>query len=142
MAFYRLLFHSRSTSEHMPKNIVEHTSFTVRADVEHMLDLTAPPYDTWRDDWTNPGDYTACQDFAARARRIELQMIRYKSVRDPSRRHNVAVLDPAALDGESLEISRSWHFRFERGRLTTYAAFPSPGRLTFTFEQFGLAPVA
>lgn len=140
MAYYRLLFLSRSPDAEAPKNIIEHTSFTVSAEATRTLDLTAPPYVRRRADWTNPKDYTACQDFAAAARQIDTQVIRYESVRDPAARANVAILDPEAVDEGSLEIVRSWHFRFEGGRLSAYAAFPSPQHLTFMFKQFGLVP--
>ncbi len=136
-AFYRLKFLSRSPDSDVPQTIVEHTSFTVRTGATRALDLTSPPYVKRRTDWTNPDDYTACQDFAARARLIGTQAIRYESVRDPEADANVAIFDPATVEGESFEIRRSWHFRFEGRKLTAYAAFPSPQHLTFTFEQFG-----
>lgn len=141
-AFYRLKFLSRSPNANPSRNIVEHTSFTVRADAARSLDLTASPYAERRSDWINPDDYAACQDFAAAARDIKTQAIRYESVRDPTSQANVAILDPAAVNAESFAIVRNWHFRFEAAKLTTYAAFPSPEHLTFTFEQFGLAPPA
>jgi hypothetical protein len=140
-AFYRLKFLSRSARIKIPETVTEHTAFTARADAARALDLTAPPFDRRRADWTNSDDYTACQDLASQARRIATQLIRYESARDPGQ-SNDAILDPAVLDGDSLEIVRSWHFRYERGRLSAYAAFPSPQRLTFTFEQFGFAPAA
>jgi hypothetical protein len=140
MAYYRLKFLSRSPDAKPPTNIIEHTSFTVGVKATQALDLTAAPYVERRPDWTNPNDHTACQDFAARARQIETQAIRYESVRDPAAQINVAIIDPAIVDGSSLAIVRSWHFRFEAGKLTAYAAFPSPQHLTFTFEQFDLAP--
>jgi hypothetical protein len=33
---------------------------------------------------------------------------------------------------------RTWHFRFEGGRLTAFAAFPSDDRVEFTYAEFGL----
>jgi hypothetical protein len=140
-AFYRLKFLSRSAGIKIPETVTEHMAFKVQADAARALDLTAPPFDRRRAEWTNPDDYRACQDFASEARRIDTQLIRYESARDPGQ-SNDAILDPAVLDGNSLEIIRSWHFRYERGRLSAYAAFPSPQRLTFTFEQFGFAPAA
>jgi hypothetical protein len=98
----------------------------------------SPPYDRRRAKWVDPDDYTACQNFANRARQILAQAIKYESVRNPSSQANLAVFDPATVDGASFEIARSWHFRFEGSKLTAYAAFPSSEHLTFTFEQFGL----
>lgn len=138
MAYYRLLFLSRAPEAEVPRNITEHTSFTVNADATRTIDLMASPFVLRRAEWTDPNDYTACQDFAAAARHIDTQAIRYESVRDPEGQANIAIFDPRAVDGESLQIARSWHFRFEGGRLSAFAAYPSPQHLTFTFEQFGL----
>lgn len=139
-AYYRLKFLSRSPDAVASKNIIEHTSFTVRTEARQALDLTASPYVERRPDWIDPDDYTRCQNFAAAAREIETQAIRYESVRDPAAQANVAIFDPAVVDGDSLQIVRSWHLRFEGAKLTAYAAFPSPQHLAFTFEQFGFAP--
>lgn len=137
-AYWSLKFFSRSPDAATPNTIVPHTSFTVRTRSERSLDLTAAPYDERRSAWTHPHDYTACQDFARGAREVETQAIRYESVRDPSHDSNVAILDPATVDGGSLEFRRTWHFRFEARKVTAYAAFPSAEHVTFTSEQFGL----
>lgn len=139
-AYYRLKFLSRSPDAMPSKNIIEHTSFTVLTSATRTLDLTAQPFVQWQSDWTHPNDYTACQEFAAEARQIRTQEIRYESVRDPAANANLAIFDPAVVDGDSLKIMRSWHFRFEGGKLTAYAAFPSPEHVVFTFQQFGLTP--
>jgi len=137
-AFWRLKFLSRSDDVQAPKNVIEHTSFRTAVGTDRMLDLTAEPYVKRRAEWTHPEDYSACQDFASKARRLETDLIRYESVRDPKSRPNVAIFQPRSVDGDSLEIVRSWHFRFEGGKLSAYAAFPSAEHLVFTFAQFGL----
>src|SRR5690349_19442786 len=137
-AYWRCKFFSRSPDAITPNTIVPHTSFTVLIDADRTLDLTTPPYDQRRAIWLDPDDYTACQNFAEAARKLLTQAIKYESVRDPAARANLAVFDPAAVDGLSLEMGRSWHFRFEGNKLTAYAAFPSSEHLTYTFKQFGL----
>jgi hypothetical protein len=137
-AFWRLKFLSRSDGVQLPNTIIEHTSFRAGVGTDRMLDLTTEPYVVRRAEWTHPDDYSACQDFASKARGIGTALIRYESVRDPQDRPNVAVFEPRSVDGASFEIVRSWHFRFERGKLSAYAAFPSAEHLVFTFEQFGL----
>jgi hypothetical protein len=136
--YWRLLFFSRSPGFAPPKSVVEHSAFTVPVAVQRMADLTAPRFATWADAWSDPNDYTACQHFARQARAIDTQAIRYPSVRDPIHRANVALLDPAAFEGVAPKIAQTWHFRYENGRLTAFAAFPSKVRYDFTFEQFGL----
>lgn len=139
MAYYRFKFYSRSPDAKISQNITEFFAFTFRAHAARALDLMAEPFVQRRADWTDPDDYSACQDFAQHARRIQTQMIRYESVRDPGNASE-AIIDPAMLDADSFQIVRSWHFRYERGKLNAYSAVPSPQRLTFTAEQFGFAP--
>ncbi|WP_016746235.1 RES family NAD+ phosphorylase [Rhizorhabdus wittichii] len=137
-AYWRLLFFSRSPGFRPPTTVVEHSAFTVPVRVARLLDLSEPPYAASASAWTDPDDYAACQAFAGAARGIATQAIRYLSVRDPARRANVALLDPAAFAAATPMIRQTWHFRYEDGRMTAYAAFPSDERHVFGFEQFGL----
>lgn len=139
-AFWRLYFYSRSVGFAPPTSVVEHSAFTVPVRVDRALDLTAAPFDRAAAAWSDRDDYTACQAFAARARQIDAQVIRYASVRDPAHRANLAVLDPAAFSAVSPTTRQTWHFRYEAGRLTAFAAFPSSERHAFTFATFGLSP--
>lgn len=137
-AFWRLLFFSRSPGFVPPTTVVEHSAFTVAIATDRTLDLTQPPFDADTASWMAPTDYSACQDFAARARRIDARAIRYASVRDPAHRANLALLDPAAFASPAPAIEQTWHFRYEAGRMSAFAAFPSIERYAFTFADFGL----
>jgi len=137
-AYWRLLFFSRSPGFTPPSNTVEHSAFTVPLKTMRALDLTAKPFVTHAATWTHPSDYTACQDFAAQARRIKAQLIRYTSVRDPDRHANLALLDPAGFAHATPTIAQTWHFRYEAGTMTAYAAMPSDQRYSFSMAQFGI----
>jgi hypothetical protein len=137
-AYWRLLFFSRSPGFRPPTSVVEHSAFSVPIAVERALDLTIAPFSLRADLWMDPDDYSPCQLFANRARSIDAQSIRYGSVRDPEHRPNLALLDPAGFSAAAPTIAETWHFRYEAGRLTAFAAFPSSERYAFTFEQFGL----
>lgn len=137
-AYWRLLFFSRSLGFQPPNTVVEHSAITVPVRVERMIDLTAPPFARHAPLWRDPDDYAACQTIATQARRIETQAIRYESARDAARRANVALLDPAAFAATAPRIEQTWHFRYEEGWITAFAAFPSDERHAFSFAQFGL----
>ena len=139
-AYWRLLFFSRSPGFTPPTTVVEHSAFTVPIAVERTLDLAAPPFSAQAARWMNPDDYGDCQAFAAAARAIDAQAIRYPSVRDPAHRANVALFDPAAFATPAPKIEQTWHLRYEAGEMTAFAAFPSTERFAFTFAQFGLTP--
>lgn len=139
-AYWRLLFFSRSPGFVPPTTVVEHTAFTVPIAVERALDLTVAPFDERAEQWSNPADYAACQDFAARARAIDTQAIRYGSARDPGRHANIALFDPQAFTASVPTFEQTWQFRYEAGLMTAYAAFPSSERYAFSFDEFGLLP--
>ena len=139
-AYWRLLFFSRSPRLVPPTAVVEHTAFTAPIAVDRVLDLTVAPFDERAARWSNPADYGACQDFAARARAIDAQAIRYGSARDPDHRANVALFDPQAFEASVPTFEQTWHFRYEAGQITAYAAFPSSERYAFSFDEFGLSP--
>lgn len=137
-AYWRLMFFSRSPGFLPPTTVVEHSALTVPVVVQRSLDLTDAPFDKQETRWTHRDDYSACQDFAARARTIDAQLIRYASVRAPDHRANIALLDLKGFAAPTPTIVQTWHFRYEAGRITAFAAFPSSARFSFTFETFGL----
>lgn len=139
-AYWRLLFFSRSPGFEPPTTVVEHSAFTVPIAVERAFDLTAPPFNADEARWVDPDDYAACQAFAGHARSISTQVIRYESVRDPEHRTNIALLDPTGFTASAPTIEQTWHFRYEGGEITAFAAFPSSERFSFSFALFGLSP--
>ncbi len=138
-AFWRLRFYLRSPGFVPPATTTEHTSFTAKVMTSHALDLTGGPFASQEALWTDPADYTACQDLASAARAAGIALIRTRSARDPLRRCNIVLLDPAAFASPKASIRRTWHLRFENGRLSARAALPSQERFVFRPEDFGLA---
>jgi hypothetical protein len=137
-AYWRLRFYLRSPGFVPPSTTTEHTSFTIPIATDRALDLTREPFAAQEADWTHPDDYRACQDLAAGAREAGLALIRTISARDPARGCNAVVLDPAAFSAVRPTIRRTWHLRFESGRLSALAAFPAEDRHVFAAEDFGL----
>lgn len=137
-AYWRLVFFSRSPGFSPPTSNSEHSAFSVEIAVNRLLDLTAAPLSDNAALWADPNDYGACQLFAGHARAIQSQAIRYASVRDPDQRANIALFDPVAFRSTEPQIEQTWHFRYEAGWITAFAAFPSTERLTFSFDEFDL----
>lgn len=138
-AYWRLRFYLRSPGFVPPSATTEHTSFTVKLATTRALDLTRAPFAADEAAWTDPASYAACQDLAASARAADAVLIRTISARDPARGCNVVALSPEAFAATRPTIRRTWHLRFEHGRLTALAAFPSEERFTFTGADFDLA---
>lgn len=72
------------------------------------IDLREPPLSRRRKQWTDPNDYSACQDLARKARAEGVQLIRYQSVRDPQAGGCAAVLTHAAFTRNVPLESQSW----------------------------------
>lgn len=138
-AFWRMRFFSASPGMTLPKETVEHLAFSVPVSVARAFDLTAAPFLAARRKWIDPTDYGPCQRFAAAARSLDAQLIRYESARDPQDGRNAALFDPGAFQKPAPKSEQTWHFRFSGKRLTALAALPSRDRYDFTFAQFGLA---
>ena len=139
-AFNKLRFFSAAPGTILPTTTAEQYVFGIEVKAKRCLDLTAEPLVAGRKYWTRHQDYGPCQRFAAAARAIDTQLIRYESVRDPKARANVALFDPKSFQKPVPTLERTWHFRFRGAKLTAFAAGPSPDRYDFTFEQFRLTP--
>lgn len=72
------------------------------------IDLRSPPFDARRAEWTDPVDYLACQALARDARKEEIQLIRYASVRDPQAGACAAVLAHTAFAASQPAETESW----------------------------------
>lgn len=138
IAYWRLYFFARSPGMVLPTTTMEHSALTVTVTTDHAFDLTLPPYVIAATQWMHPNDYSACQTFAAAARLIGADAIRYVSARDAESGINIAVLDPKTFAEKEPTIQQTWHLRFEYDELNAIAAFPSNERHRFSFAQFGL----
>jgi len=137
-AYWRLRFFSRSPGFVPPSTTSEHLSFKVKVKAKRALDLTRLPLIADAAKWNDPLDYMACQHLARAARVADAQLIRSKSVRAPEARAKVAIFDPVAITSETPTYAKTWHFRFERGRLSALAAFPGDDRYSFDAARLGL----
>jgi hypothetical protein len=136
-AYWRLVFLSRSPGLASPRTTSEHSSFCVRVAVSRMLDLTRPPFAARRDCWTSD-NYGECQSLATAARTADCMAIRYESARDPGRRANLALLDPAGFAGQAPTPDKTWHLRIEGQTVIALAAFPSSLQLRYSAAGFGV----
>jgi hypothetical protein len=81
------------------------------------VDLCREPFTRDARMWENPEDYSACQSLARAARKAEMQIIRYASVRDPEHGGCGAVLDCRAFSGTGgVRQRQSWFLTVDRQR--------------------------
>jgi hypothetical protein len=74
----------------------QHTAFSVPV-AGRGVDLRTPPFDCATEAWTHPRDYQATQTFARIARQAAIEVITYRSVRDPQPAWCAALLTPRAF---------------------------------------------
>jgi hypothetical protein len=92
VTFYRLFFHAESAGTPWPANAAECTAFAARYATDRSVDLTRGKYARAEKLWMDPTDYSHCQAFCDVARAAGIEVIRYRSVRDPRRGMNLALL--------------------------------------------------
>ena len=138
MAYWRMRFFAASPSALLPTTTTEYLMFGVGIAATRALDLTLPPFAKRRSKWTDKRSWKACQGFAALARRIDTQLIRYESARDEGAA-NVALFDPGCFTTPVPTSVGTWHFRFQDRKLLVIGASPSSDRHQFEFGAFGLA---
>jgi hypothetical protein len=137
-AFHRLLFFAESPTTPWPVNAAEFTAFSVRFASAHGIDLTTPKLS--KDPaWLSPTDCEACQKLAEAARAADITAIRYRSVRDPERGANLAILSCAAFMQDEPAERQTWRMQFGRSGVRALCEFPD-ARLEFAREAFAADP--
>lgn len=139
LAFYRLLFFAESPDTPWPVNPAEYTAFSVAYATEYGLDLTAPPLDEDAPAWTNPTEYSPCQDVADAARAAGLEVIRYASVRDPAHGASLALLTCAVFQGKAPIAFQTWRIYLRNTGAQALCEFP-PQRVEFSGSAFAADP--
>jgi hypothetical protein len=81
------------------------------------IDLRLPPLSRRRKQWTDPNDYTACQELARKARAEGVEVIRYQSVRDPQAGGCAALLNQTVFTNKLPVESQSWTLAVFRHRV-------------------------
>jgi hypothetical protein len=139
MAFYRLLFFAESPETPWPDNAAEYTAFSAELATGRLLDLTEPPFAVHEAVWTDPIVYGGCQSFADAARAVDAQAIRYRSVRDPAGKKNLAVLACRAFAKPEPVDRRTWRIRLSASGVQAICEFPQQA-IEFDRDAFASDP--
>jgi RES domain len=139
MAFYRLLFFAESPGAPWPTNAAEYTAFAASYRTRRGIDLTRPPLDEDSTRWTDPFDYSACQNLADAARAAEVQVLKYLSVRDPHQRINLALLRCTVFTSPTPIGRQTWRIQLGPSGVHAICEFPRMhldfGRDSFNSDQ-------
>ncbi len=135
-AYYRLLF-LEGTDADLGELHVTLTLFQVRAQSRHSIDLTTPPFNAHGDHWTSPNHYHLTQALGSAMRNDGVEILRYRSARDPKHGNNVALLQPHVLRGQTPNHFQTWLCVASRNRIEfSRKDFFEKGEHTFPRETF------
>lgn len=123
-AFYRLLFFAESPDTPWPSDAAEYTTFSAEIATARVLDLTQTPLSADVGIWTDLTDYAGCQAFAEAARAVETDAICYRSVRDPAKGGNLAILLCRAFARPAPVERQTWRMRLSATGVQALCEFP------------------
>lgn len=132
LAFYRLLFYAESPATKWPSEPGEFSAFAAEYAVGRAIDLTQPPFSKHVAVWTNPADYSECQQFAEAARDTGIGVIKYQSARDPNSGTNLAILTCKAFARNEPIGRETWHIQVSASGVRIICEFP---RLVMNFDR-------
>ena len=124
MAFYRLLFFAESPATPWPSDAAEYTAFSAEIATGQLFDLTQEPLSADQAIWSDLTNYEGCQAFAEAARSVKAEVIRYRSVRDPARGANYAMLVCGAFSKPSPSERQTWRMRLSASGIQALCEFP------------------
>lgn len=134
MAFYRLLFYAESPDTPWPANPAEYTAFAAELRTARAIDLTAFAAD--HDRWAHPTDYQASQQLADDARAVNIDVIRYASVRDPRQGVNLALLTCTVFTNAEPTCWQTWRMHLQPSGVQAICEFPKMRR---AFDRMAFA---
>ncbi len=125
MAFHRLLFYAESPDTTWPANAAEYTAFNAPTRSKAALHLMRPPLDSDAAYWTDLENYEPCQTLAEQARAAAIDLIRYRSVRDPAHDCALALLTPAPFVSAEPIRFETWRMRVGPFGVQAIREFPA-----------------
>ncbi len=128
--YWRSEFFRNSPGTRLPNDAENLTVFSVNYNGQLTLDLTTPPFDTREAVWMHPSDYSQTQELADLARTVEIESLRYRSVRDPEHGYNVALLHPCAFACTNPIQRQTWYLHLSNEKIE-FTRSSSDERLIF-----------
>lgn len=139
ITFHRLLFFAESPDTPWPANPAEYTGFAAEYRTKRAIDLTTGRFAAHRAVWSHPTDYSRCQALAESARSAAIEIIRYRSARDPREGMNLALLTCRAFANPEPIDRRTWRIHLRETGVLAICEAPELG-LSFDRNAFASDP--
>jgi hypothetical protein len=108
VAYYRLLFLEGTRAE-LGAVMTQLTAFKAAARSGRAVDLTVPPFASYRKAIASRDDYSKTQALGEAMRAARVELCRYPSARDVEGGINVAVFSPAPFGSAKPQGLETWH---------------------------------
>jgi len=138
-AFHRLLFYAESPDTGWPSEPGEYSAFSVAYAVGRAIDLSRPPFSQQVDVWTHPTKLEPCQQLADAARGANIDLIKYRSARDPDPAINLALLSCRAFAKPAPVGRETWRIQLSASGVRAICEFPN-AILSFDRTAFARDP--
>ena len=139
LTFHRLLFFAESPDTPWPMNPADYTAFAAEYRTRKAINLTRGHFKTQSAGWAHLTDYSQCQALAEIARMAAIEIIRYRSVRDPQRGMNLALLTCRAFAKPEPVRLQTWRIRLSATGAQAICEAPK-FRLAFDRNTFAADP--
>lgn len=123
VGYWRLRFWMDSKGLSGKTASIQMTLFEFHGATKAMIDLTKPPLLDRRSAWVHPTDYRETQVLAVQARKEDVEMIRYESVRHGPDGRCLAILTPAVFKAAKepfRHIQQTWALFIQPPDLTVW----------------------
>jgi RES domain len=137
--FYRLLFFAESPGTPWSNNPGEYTAFAAEYGTGRGIDLTRGRFAAHRAAWSHPTEYGPTQAFAEIARSAAIELLRYRSVRDPEQGMNVALLTCTVFTNPEPITFQTWRIHLRSNGAQAICEAPKLG-LGFNRGTFAADP--
>jgi hypothetical protein len=133
VAYYRFLFLGGTAAE-LGAVTTQLTAFTVSARSDRGIDLTVPPFLSYRKGIASPTSYAQSQSLGAAMRGAGVELLRYPSARDVDGGTNVAAIVSTVFGTAKPRALETWHCVATSSRVEL-AKRDYFGRGSFMFER-------
>jgi hypothetical protein len=139
MTFHRLLFFAESPDTPWPTNPAEYTAFAAQYRTRKAIDLTRGRFKAHSTAWSHPTAYSQCQVLVASARIAAIEVIQYRSVRDPKKGMNLALLTCRAFAKPEPVSFQTWRIHLSATGAQVIREVPRSG-IAFERDTFSADP--
>ncbi len=107
-AYWSWRFWGAAATAQRSRNAIATTLFQAALRTRHALDLTRPPLASSRKQWTDPADYSVTRKLGIEARKADIELMLYESVRDPEHARALVIFNTCVFARSKPTAYQTW----------------------------------